>query len=103
METKTNVAPLTEFIIPKETSWHFERKLKPDDKTVDSYVLIQPGAQDVVKVLKAYTHHPISAYNIASIEIVYNEALNRQFLGNMQLMNKRKGNPKYVPKWRHMA
>jgi hypothetical protein len=47
------------FIIPKETSWHFGQKLKPDDKTMGNYVLIQPGAQDVAKVLKAYMHHPV--------------------------------------------
>ena len=88
------------FTIPQETSWHFERILKPDDKTIDNYVLIQPGASDIVKVLKAYFHHPVSGYNIASIEIVYNEQLNRVFSGNMITMNKRKGNVKFTPTWK---
>ena len=88
------------FSIPQETSWHFERILKPDDKTIDNYVLIQPGAPDIVKVMKAYSHHPVTGYNIASIEIVYNEQLNRVFFGNMTTMNKRKGNPKFTPTWK---
>jgi TPR repeat protein len=91
------------FTIPKETSWHFERKLKPDDKTVGNYVLIQPGAADIVKVLQAYSHHPVPAYNIASIEIMYNEQLNRLFYGHMKMMNNRKGNLKYVPSWKNTA
>lgn len=90
----------TEFAIPQETSWHFERTLKPDDKTIGNYVLIQPGASDIVKVLKAYFHHPIPGYNIASIEIIYNEQLNRIFFAQMKTMNGRKGNPKYTPTWK---
>ena len=88
------------FSIPQETSWHFERILKPDDKAIDNYVLIQPGAPDIVKVLKAYFHHPVAGYNIASIEIVYNEQLNRVFFGHMKTMNGRKGNVKYTPNWK---
>lgn len=88
------------FTIPAETSWHFERILKPDDKTIGNYVLIQPGASDIAKVLKAYFHHPVENYNIASIEIVYNEQLNRLFYAQMKMMNVRAGNPKYTPTWK---
>jgi TPR repeat protein len=98
MDTK----PTSQFQLPKENaSWHFERILKPDDKTIDNYVLIQPGPADIMKVLQAYFHHPVPGYNIASIEIVYNEQLNRVFFGNMKMMNARKGNVKYVPSWRN--
>lgn len=88
------------FTIPQEVSWHFERILKPDDKTIHNYVLIEPGASDIVKVLKAYSPHPVPGYDIGSIEIVYNEQLNRIFSGHMITMNKRKGNAKYTPTWK---
>lgn len=93
----------TRFKFPTDTSWHFERVLKPDDKTIGNYTLIQPGSADIVKVLGAYFHHPVPGYNIASIEIVYNEQLNRVFYGNMKMMNVRKGNPKYMPEWKNAA
>lgn len=93
----------TLFKLPCDTSWHFERVLKPDDKTIGNYTLIQPGATDIVKVLGAYFHHPVLGYNIASIEIVYNEQLNRVFYGNMKMMNSRKGNLKYTPTWKGAA
>ena len=88
------------FRIPEEISWQFERSLKPDDKTIDNYVIIQPGASDITKVLKAYFHHPVPGFDIATIEIVYNEHLNRLFYGHMKTMNARKGNPKYTPTWK---
>lgn len=51
MQTKIEKTPAF-FTIPKETSWHIERKLKPDDKDIGNYVLIKPGAADIVKVLR---------------------------------------------------
>jgi TPR repeat protein len=88
------------FTIPQTTSWHFERTLKPDDKSFGKYTLIQPGAQDIAKVISAYAHHPVPAHNIASIEIIYSETLNRSFYLQMTKMNSRKGNLKFVPTWR---
>ena len=66
-------------------------------------LLIQPGASDISKVLKAYSHHPVPAYNIAAIEIVYSESLNRMFYSNMKIMNSRQGNSKYIPEWKSKA
>jgi hypothetical protein len=100
MQTKITVNTPAEFSIPQETSWHFERTLKPDDKTIDKYVVIQAGASDIVKVLKAYFPHPVVGYNIASIEIIYNESLNRMFYFQAKTMNARKGNPKFTATWK---
>ncbi|GAG53625.1 unnamed protein product [marine sediment metagenome] len=89
------------FTIPQECSWHFDRELKPEDKSVaGNYALIPAETTDIVKVLEAYSHHPVAGYDIASIEIVYNEQLNRLFFGNLSMMNLRHGNDRYQPKWK---
>lgn len=92
------------FKIPKSTcSWHFNHDLKPDDKSiVGTFTTIPAGNDDIQKVISAYSTNNVNGYEIVSIEIIYNEALNRTFGAQLSLLNNRSTNPKYAATWPDM-
>lgn len=89
------------FKVPEQSlSWHFTHDLKPDDKDVKgTFNTIPAGDEDIQKVISAYSPYNVNGYEIASIEIIYNEPLNRSFGAQLNLLNNRYGNPKYKPTW----
>lgn len=85
-----------------EPSWYFDANLKLDkgySQQCDNYVLIAATGKDFAKVLSFYQHHPVPGYDIKSVEIIYNPAMNRSFDLNMGLLQARSNNVVFTPRW----
>lgn len=85
-----------------EPSWYFDAALKLKvyhEQQSQGYALISAASEDFKKVLNFYEHHPVPGYDIKSVEIIYNPAMNRGFDLNMSLLQARSNNVVFAPCW----
>lgn len=68
-------------------------------QTNRDYSLIPADAQDIKKMLSFYGEHAIEGYDIQSVEVVYNPYTEMAFQMHCHKLQKREGNPAFVPKW----
>ena len=84
---------------PKATkAWHFDPGSTPTVQ-VKGPILLKASTLDIQKVQQYYEHHSVSGYDIKSVEVIYNPTLNRSFSLKMELLQERKGNLAFAPKW----
>ena len=83
----------------KEKSWHFDAELPSLEEENKDYVIVAASHKDKQKVTDFYQHHPVAGYEVASVEVIYNPDLNRQFAIQMKLLQQRDKNKVFAPKW----
>eukprot|EP00727_Mastigamoeba_balamuthi_P004774 m51a1_g14295 hypothetical protein (1531) ;mRNA; f:423544-428136 len=78
-------------------SWSFEKSLKP--AVVTNYATFPAGAEDVKKVIEAYSLCPVRRSVIASVDIVYSPTLERLFHARVEQLQSRAGSKVFQPRW----
>ena len=85
-----------------EKLWHFDHLLKNNNKKPigKDYQLLPIGEKDFLKV-QHFFHAcgGIPGYDIGSVQIIYNPAINRQFSIQLQLLQGRNNNLAFSHKW----
>ncbi|MES2252480.1 MAG: protein kinase [Pseudomonadota bacterium] len=78
--------------------WLFE------DQTIKTipncgYTYCDGSATDWEFVLRCYQHHPVPGYDVDRVEVIYHPLMNQTFATSIQMLQQRKGNPRYVADW----
>ncbi len=86
----------------EEKSWYFDPQTKTKKIAEDKvYELVEATDKDKHKVIEFYQHHSVSGYDVASIQVIYNPDMNREFSLYMKKLQQRDKNPAFVAKWRN--
>jgi TPR repeat protein len=87
-------------IAEREKIWHFDTALKPAlGEIKGGYVLIDAGVKDTQKVVVAYQQGPVPGYDVRSVKIIYNPALNRSFANKFELLQAKDSSSAFAPQW----
>lgn len=83
-----------------EKIWHIDPATPGIDKLLDQdYVLLPASEKDIKKVLGFYNQCPVSGYEISSVEVIHNPAMNAQFNLQLGFLQKRDKNPAFLAHW----
>lgn len=86
---------------PQPPVWLYEDQTKVIPSC--GYVLTAAGQADWEKVLGYYRHHAVPGYDVGRVDVIYHPSMNRAFAAKIELLQQRKGNPRYAPDWRHQG
>jgi TPR repeat protein len=63
------------------------------------YVLVSASDKDKEKVVGFYQHYPVPGYELASVELIFNAGMNREFELYLSRLQNRDQNPAFAPRW----
>lgn len=83
-----------------EKVWHIDPATPGVGQPLDKdYALLSASEKDIKKVMDFYNRCPVPGYEIGSVQVIYNPAMNSQFNLQIGFLQKRDKNPAFVPRW----
>lgn len=102
----TNSPQMTTTIVGKlnnpalDRPWHFDPETKAQrPANTNVYKLVEATDKDKRKVIQFYEHHPISGYEIGSVQVIYNPNMNHKFQLHLHELQQHDNNLAFKAKW----
>jgi hypothetical protein len=79
--------------------WYFNPSTLVQNPTNPDYQLVPAHKEDINRVATWYNMCPVPGMTLKMVEVIHNSQMARLFEGRVDLLQKRHGNPAFIPKW----